>query len=57
MDKTNTNTSSKNTETKSLKMNNLDELFLNLTDNPVGFENKDMDQDLLALIYRIIFPL
>ena len=42
MDKKNTDTKSKNTEAKSLKMNNLDELFLNLTDNPAGFENKDM---------------
>lgn len=39
-------------ETKSLKMNNLDELFLNLTENPVGFENKDMKLQ-LSHIYQL----
>ena len=42
----------KNSEPKSLKMNNLDELFLNLTDNPVGFENKDMKLQ-LSHIYQL----
>ena len=41
-----------NTEPKSLKMNNLDELFLNLTDNPVGFDNKDMKLQ-LSHIYQL----
>lgn len=42
----------KNSETKSLKMNNLDELFLNLTDNPIGFDNKDMKLQ-LSHIYQL----
>ena len=41
-----------NVEPKSLKMNNLDELFLNITDNPIGFENKDMKLQ-LSNIYQL----
>ena len=41
-----------NVESKSLKMNNLDDLFLNLTDNPIGFDNKDMKLQ-LSHIYQL----
>ena len=47
-----TQDNSKQSETKSLKINNLDELFLNLTDNPIGFENKDMKLQ-LSNIYQL----
>ncbi len=42
----------KQAESKALKINNLDELFLNLTDNPTGFENKDMKLQ-LSNIYQL----